>query len=89
MMQQITDGKIYKGKNNTCNKTVGIMGRIKTMLIKRNTEELLEKHGDVFNDKFDHNKKMVGQLTDTQSKKLRNIIAGYVTRQKKKGEDLA
>ena len=61
------------------------MGRIKTMLVKRNTGDLLDKHSEVFNDKFDHNKKRVGQLIDTPSKKLRNIIAGYVTRQKKKG----
>jgi len=63
------------------------MGRIKTMLIKRNTAEIIEKHGDMLNDKFDHNKKMVGRIINSPSKKLRNVIAGYATRLKKKGSD--
>jgi small subunit ribosomal protein S17e len=64
------------------------MGRIKTMLIKRNSEELLEKHGDTFTDDFEHNKQKVGQIINTPSKKLRNVIAGYVTRLKKKETEI-
>ena len=60
------------------------MGRIKTVLIKRKTRELLKMHGDKFTPDFEKNKEVVSKMISTQSKKLRNIIAGYVTRLVKK-----
>ena len=59
------------------------MGRIKTMLIKRTTEELMEKHGDEFTTTFTENKKILDGKAKINSKKMRNIIAGYATRLKK------
>ena len=59
------------------------MGRIKTMLIKRTTHELMEKHGDEFTKNFDDNKRILGTKAKVNSKKMRNIIAGYATRLKK------
>ncbi len=56
------------------------MGRIKTQFVKRTSVELLKKHPDKFNKDFDENKKLVGTYTDVESKKVRNIIAGYITR---------
>ncbi len=61
------------------------MGRIKTKFIKRKTRELLKQHGDNFTADFTENKKVADRYTKVQSKKLRNIIAGYMTRLKKKG----
>ena len=61
------------------------MGRIKTKLIKRRTRELLAAHGEKFTDDFTQNKEIASKYTVTQGKKLRNIIAGYMTRLKKKG----
>jgi small subunit ribosomal protein S17e len=61
------------------------MGRIKTMLIKRTTEELMEKYGDEFTTTFDDNKRILGTKAQISSKKMRNIIAGYATRLKKTG----
>ena len=60
------------------------MGRIKTTLLKRTGKKLYSEHKDEFKDKFEYNKKIVDGLVDVQSKKLRNIIAGYVTRLVKK-----
>jgi len=60
-----------------------IMGRIKTMLIKRTTEELMAKHSDEFTTSFDDNKRILGTKAKITSKKMRNIIAGYATRLKK------
>ena len=60
------------------------MGRIKTKLTKRLTNELLEKHHDKFTDNFDAKQEKVTALTTTSSKKMRNVIAGYVTRLIKK-----
>ena len=60
------------------------MGRIKTRLAKKNTEDLMEKYEEKFSTDFEENKRTVDELTKTQSKKLRNIIAGYATKLKKK-----
>jgi len=59
------------------------MGRIKTMLIKRTTHELMEKYGDEFTKSFDDNKRILDGKARINSKKMRNIIAGYATRLKK------
>jgi len=57
------------------------MGRIKTRLIKRTVKSLLSDENKKFSKDFDKNKKMVTELLEVQSKKLRNVIAGYVTKQ--------
>jgi len=59
------------------------MGRIKTRLVKAVTQQLLEEHRDSFNTSYEENKLKVAELTDVKSKKLRNIIAGYITRMTK------
>lgn len=57
------------------------MGRIKSKLIKRTGHGLL-KEDDKFSDKFNDNKnKLKGAI---ESKKLRNQIAGYITRLKRR-----
>ena len=61
------------------------MGRIKTKLIKRTTEELFGKNSAEFTNDFEDNKKTVDSKLSISSKKMRNIIAGYATRMKKQG----
>ena len=56
------------------------MGNIRPSFIKIRAIRLCEEHGEKFTEDFDHNKLMVSELTDVSSKKLRNWIAGYVTR---------
>ena len=65
------------------------MGRIKTKRLKRQTREFIKTYPDKFNKVFDDNKKTLGDVGEIDSKKLRNIIAGYVARLKKKGEDIS
>ena len=59
------------------------MGNIRPTYIKRVAIELVRRYPDRFNADFDHNKDMVSQVTDIQNIKLRNRIAGYVTRFRK------
>jgi small subunit ribosomal protein S17e len=59
------------------------MGRIKTQQIKRTTFELMDLHRDEFKKDFTENKKLLEGFADIKSKKLRNMVAGYVTRLKK------
>ncbi len=63
------------------------MGRIKTKLIKRITGELVEKHGEEFSPEFDKNKPLVAKYVEFPSKKIRNIVAGYVTRITRKKQE--
>ena len=62
------------------------MGRIKTTPIKRISQKLVREHKDKFKPDFTKNKKIVDELLDVPSKKLRNVIAGYVTRLVKQKE---
>jgi small subunit ribosomal protein S17e len=61
-----------------------LMGRIKTKLVKRITNDVLKNFGDELTTTFDENKKVITEHVDSQSKKLRNTIAGYATRLKRK-----
>lgn len=60
------------------------MGRIKTKLTKSVTNEMFSLHSDEFQTEFSKNKEVVNKFQTGASKKLRNIIAGYATRMKKK-----
>ena len=62
------------------------MGRIKTTFIKRITRDLVKTHGAKFTKEFEKNKNLVTSYTDTGSKKIRNMIAGYVTRKMNRNE---
>jgi len=62
------------------------MGRIKNRLIKRNGLELVKLHRDKFSINFDDNKKSVNELAEIQSKKIRNVLAGYITKLMKRKE---
>ncbi len=55
------------------------MGRIKTTFVKSIGKDLYEKYKDKFSDDFSKNKQIVDELIDIKSKKLRNIVAGYLT----------
>lgn len=62
------------------------MGRIKTKLIKSLTFDLYEKHKGTFTNEFENNKKIVSKYIEGASKKVRNSIAGYITRLAKRQE---
>lgn len=53
---------------------------IKPDYVKKTGAVLLERYPDAFSSDFDHNKESVRELTNIESKSVRNRIAGYVTR---------
>jgi len=59
------------------------MGRIKSTLVKRSSKKML-KEENVFTDKFEDNKKVLGQTMP--SKRIKNMIAGYIARLKRMQE---
>ncbi|AFK22840.1 30S ribosomal protein S17e [Pyrococcus sp. ST04] len=56
------------------------MGKIRQGFIKRVARELVNKYPNEFTTDFEHNKKKVQELTNVTSKRIRNRIAGYVTK---------
>ncbi|MBS3107968.1 30S ribosomal protein S17e [Candidatus Woesearchaeota archaeon] len=55
------------------------MGRIRPTLIKRTASQLVKQHRKEFSEEFEKNKSLVSGFADIPSKKLRNVVAGYVT----------
>ena len=56
------------------------MGNIRPSFIKSRALLLLEMYPDKFNSNFDNNKMLVAEYTDVYNKRMRNWIAGYITR---------
>ena len=56
------------------------MGRIKTQLVKRAALKLMKEHPKTFKKDFSENKTLLTGVSIIYSKKLRNIIAGYLSR---------
>lgn len=56
------------------------MGKVRTEQVKRIAQELIKRYPDKFSTDFENNKKLVESLTSISSTKLRNRVAGYVTR---------
>ena len=57
---------------------------IKPAYVKRISRALIERYPERFSDNFDENKEMVTLVTNVESKRVRNRIAGYVTRKNRK-----
>lgn len=55
------------------------LGRIKTGLVKRISRSLLEKYPNLFTADYEKNKQLVNHMVMSDSKKLKDQIAGYVT----------
>ena len=63
------------------------MGRIRTGFVKRAGEKLMNLYKGQFSSKFEDNKKLVSERAIIPTKKLRNLIAGYITKKIKMGEE--
>lgn len=56
------------------------MGNVRPEMIKRIARELIERYPDKFATSFEENKKILSSLAHFPSIKLRNSVAGYITR---------
>lgn len=54
------------------------MGKVRTILIKNISKELISKYPNVFTTDFEKNKKLLDKYLEVDSKLLRNKISGYV-----------
>jgi len=60
------------------------MGRIKSVAVKNLGDDLIASHGNKFTTDFDRNKKILDEVKKIKSKRTRNILAGYITKQMQK-----
>lgn len=58
------------------------LGKVRTDTVKRTSREVLRRFPERFSGNFESDKQAVNELVITNSKRLRNRIAGYVTRLK-------
>jgi len=56
------------------------LGRVRTEMIKKIARELLQTSPQRFSTDYEENKKAVDELVNSKTKRVRNRIAGYVTR---------
>jgi small subunit ribosomal protein S17e len=56
------------------------LGKVKTEQVKRVGKELMERFPDKFSSNFDDNKRAVDAYTKGTTTRVRNQIAGYITR---------
>jgi len=56
------------------------LGKVKTEQIKNLGKELMKRFPEEFSRDFDENKHMVDKLTEGTTTKVRNKVAGYITR---------
>ncbi len=64
------------------------MGKVRPIAIKRAAKELVELYADRFSTDFEENKKVIDELTEIGSKRVRNRTAGYVTRLMRRQADI-
>ncbi len=56
------------------------MGKVRPDRVKKVARELMKRYPEQFSTDFESNKKLLGSLATLRSLKLRNQIAGYITR---------
>jgi small subunit ribosomal protein S17e len=65
------------------------MGRVKSIMVKTLSRDLLEQHREKFGPNFDSNKKVLKEVKEIKSKRVRNVTAGYITKEMKRSKKKA
>ncbi len=68
-----------KQNNRTLTEEINL-GKVKTEQIKHLGKELMTRFPSKFNTNFDDNKRTVDELTKGTTTRVRNKVAGYITR---------
>ncbi|HJO01550.1 MAG: 30S ribosomal protein S17e [Candidatus Woesearchaeota archaeon] len=63
------------------------MGRIKTILVKRVTKQLVKEHSEELSEDYNKNKEVLKKYVNIKSPKIRNVIAGYAARLVKQSKE--
>jgi len=78
-MHNITKRGRQRCRTTTTRRSI-FLGNVRTEQIKRTAKELMKRFHDRFNSNFENNKKLVNSLVKGGTPKVKNQIAGYITR---------
>ena len=56
------------------------MGRVRALLIKKIAMKVLEENKEKLSSNFEKNKEILKSILPVKSKKIRNKVAGYITK---------
>jgi len=56
------------------------LGKVRTDQVKKAARDILTRYSDRFTTNFEENKKAMGSLARVYSPRMKNRIAGYITR---------
>jgi len=56
------------------------MGSVKSTSVKAIGDEVMEEYPDKFTENFTENKRALEKIKNIKSKKMKNVIAGYITK---------
>jgi len=56
------------------------LGKVRPEKVKKIAKELVKRYPNQFTTDFENNKKLLASMVTIYSAKLRNLIAGYITR---------
>jgi small subunit ribosomal protein S17e len=59
------------------------MGRVKSIAVKTLGDDLIREHAKKLTTDFEKNKMVLGDLIEIKSKRVRNVLAGYITNKMK------
>jgi len=57
------------------------MGRVKSVAIKTLGDDLIKEFGAKFSTDFEQNKKILEEVRPIKSKRTRNVLAGYISKE--------
>ena len=60
------------------------MGRIKSIPVKRLGDDLIKNYPKKFSEDFEKNKQALDEIKKIKSKRVRNILAGYISTEMQK-----
>ncbi len=60
------------------------MGRVKSIQVKTLGDDIIKEHAKKFSGDFEKNKQALKEIKDIKSKKIRNVVAGYITKEIKR-----
>ena len=64
------------------------MGKVKQTNIKTFGDSVMKEHPEKVSEDFEENKKLLNDIALIKSKRLRNVVAGYISKKKKRQTDL-
>ena len=55
------------------------MGRVKSIAVKTLGDDIIREHSKKLSTDFEKNKRALEGITEIKSKRVRNVLAGYIT----------